>query len=101
MSNERSPREVCSMTIGMRGLIRLLLASGGPQFRLCLGLFLVRCPDCLTRRSLLGRNPLDLVRDPVECTRQPNGLALRLVGSGLLRLVEDLVGLLEAVAERL
>src|ERR671935_6909 len=47
MSNERSPREVCSITIGISGLIRAplnisrvdwssqrLLATGGPQFRL-------------------------------------------------------------------
>src|SRR5215813_14126733 len=99
MSNDRSPRDVCSITIGMRGLIWLLLASGGPQFRLSLGLFLVGCPDCLTRRGLLGRDPLDLRGDPVERLRQPHGLALGLVRARLLRLLDDLVGLLEAFAE--
>src|SRR6186997_451163 len=99
MSNERSPREVCSMTIGISGLIWLLLASGGPQFRHCLGLFLVWGPDCLARGRLLGRDPLDVGCDQVERTRQTQGLALRLVRTGLLRLRDDLVAVLEPVAE--
>src|SRR5919197_4036176 len=93
MSNGRSPREVCSMTIGIRGLIDRppiherggvwgpgrfptsskeggcvgetwfpprtraegercscrLLASGGPQFRVGFGLFLVGRPELLSR----------------------------------------------------
>src|SRR6266480_2909144 len=101
MSNERSPRDVCSITIGMSGLIWLLLASGGPQFRLCLGLFLVGRPDRLAGGRLLGRNPLDLRGDPVERARQPHRLALRLVGAGLPRLRDDRVAVLEAIAERL
>src|SRR6476661_10973865 len=100
MSNDRSPREVCSITIGMRGLIWLLLATGGPQFRLCLGLFLVGCPDCLTRRRLLRRDPLDLGGDAVERAGETHRLALRLVGAGFSSLVDDLVPFLEALAER-
>src|SRR6478735_9000152 len=46
MSNERSPREVCSITMGINGLMSgWLLATGGPQFRLGGWLFLVGCPD--------------------------------------------------------
>src|SRR5256885_10639977 len=101
MSNERSPREVCSMTIGISGLIGLLLASGGPQFRLCLGLFLVGGPDCLARGRLLGRNPLDVGCDPVERVRETQRFALRLVRAGLLRLRDDLVAFLEPLPDRL
>src|ERR671936_1866017 len=99
MSNERSPREVCSITIGINGLICLLLAAGGPQFRLCLGFFLVGGPDALARLGLLGRNALDLGRDPVEGTRQTHVLALPLVHTCLARLLDHLLGLLEAHTE--
>ena len=37
MSNARSPREVCSTTMGISGLIVLLLASWGPEFRVSAG----------------------------------------------------------------
>src|ERR687887_1647439 len=100
MSNERSPRDVCSITIGINGLMSgSLLAAGGPQFRLRLGLFLVGRPDPLACLRLLRRDPLDLGRDAVECPREPHVLALGLVGTGLARLLEDAVGVLEAVAE--
>src|SRR3990172_6352221 len=74
MSNERSPREVCSMTIGMRGLMQApscwLLAAGGPQLLLDPGgflfLFLVRRPELLSRRGGGRRDRLDVGEEPVE-----------------------------------
>src|SRR3970282_1977533 len=100
MSNERSPREVCWITIGINGLMGWspaherggvwgtgrfpttsrrrghagetwfpprsfaesercscrLLAAGGPQLRVALGLFLVGCPKLLSRRGEVGRD---------------------------------------------
>src|SRR6266853_3830572 len=70
MSNARSPREVCSTTIGIFGLIgfSLLLGAVGPQLRLLRFLlqFLLRGPDRLTRFCLLRRDRLDVVGDPVD-----------------------------------
>src|SRR3954447_19630058 len=101
MSNDRSPREVCSITIGINGLMSgWLLAAGGPQFRLGLGFFLVGGPDSLTGLRLLRRNALHIVRDAVERARQAHRLALRLVGAGLLRLLDHGLGVLETVPER-
>src|SRR3954464_5520663 len=99
MSNDRSPREVCSITIGINGLIYLLLASGGPQFRVGLGLFLVGRPDCLARGRLLGRDALDVGRDQVERAGESHRLALGFVGACLAGLLDDLVAVLEALAE--
>src|SRR5919197_1498101 len=67
MSNERSPREVCSMTIGIRGM-GSLLAAGGPEFRLGRWFFLVRCPD----RLAPGRDLLHL-RAPPAARPSPRG----------------------------
>src|SRR5919198_4148975 len=102
MSNERSPREVCSITIGMRGLMSgwVSLAAGGPQFRLGLWFFLVGCPDSLACLGLLGRNALDLLRDSVERTRHAHRFALGLERAGLPRLLEHCIGVVEAIAER-
>src|SRR6202161_2654858 len=64
MSNARSPREVCSTTIGTSGLIFLALVS-------------LRCPDSskrLARRSRIARGP------------QLAGRLGRLCGGGLLAL---------------
>src|SRR5512146_810728 len=67
MSNARSPREVCSTTIGTNGLIASsLLAAWGPQFRAGLRLLLLRRPDALARLVQVGRDRLHLGRDPVE-----------------------------------
>src|SRR5262245_45485544 len=102
MSNERSPRDVCSITIGMRGLMSgWLLAAGGPQFRLCRLLFLVRCPDPLACLRLLGRNPLDLRRDAVERLGEAHVLAFRLVDAGGARLLDHLLRLVEPVLKDL
>src|SRR5256886_3900483 len=102
MSNERSPREVCSITMGINGLMSgWLLATGGPQFRLGCWLFLVRGPDGFTGRGLLGRDAVDLVDDTVEGAREPHALPLRVVGTRAARLLDDLVRLLEAIAEGL
>src|SRR6185312_3015666 len=102
MSNERSPREVCSITIGIKGLISgWLLAAGGPQFRLLGWVFLVWRPDRVACGSLLGRDALDFVDDAVESAGQPHVLALGVVRAGGASLLDDLVGFLEAVAEGL
>src|SRR5258707_7958146 len=74
MPSVRSPREVCSTTIRINGLIsQSLLARGGPQFLLGGQAVLLGSPDALTRRlllralcSLLLRDRLDLGNDPVE-----------------------------------
>src|SRR4051812_29447335 len=81
MSKARSPREVCSTTIGMFGLMsapsgdvsvlgagRSRLAAGGPQ-RLRLvagGLVLVRRPDRLARLCKLRCDRLHLGRDAID-----------------------------------
>src|SRR6478672_9582170 len=102
MSNERSPREVCSITMGINGLMSgWLLATGGPQFRLGGWLFLVGCPNGFAGGGLLGRNPLDFFGDPVEGAGQAHALALRVVRARLARLLDDPFRLLEALAEGL
>src|SRR5262245_45291136 len=102
MSNERSPREVCSITIGINGLISgWLLAAGSPEFRLCRRLFLVGCPDCLAGGGLLGWDALDLVRHAVEGAGKADVLALRLVDARGAGLLDHLVGLVEARSKHL
>src|SRR5919201_6136838 len=67
MSNARSPREVCSTTIGINGLIcSSLLAAGCPQRRRSGRTLLLRRPDSLARGSEVGRDRLDLGDHPVE-----------------------------------
>src|SRR2546422_8614244 len=101
MSNERSPRDVCSITIGINGLMSgWLLAAGAPQFRLCRRFFLVRGADPLARLGLLGRDALDVRDNAVEGSGQADVLALGLVHTGLARLLDHLLGLIESVAER-
>src|SRR3954469_9715989 len=67
MSNARSPREVCSTTIGINGLISPLLPTGDPKLR-CgrLTFLLVRRPDALTCLVQLERDGRHLGRDAVE-----------------------------------
>src|SRR5580765_5988421 len=65
MSKARSPRDVCSTTMGISG-ISSLLATWGPKFRGLGRLLLLRRPDALARLVQLGRNRLHLGRDPVE-----------------------------------
>src|SRR5216117_655205 len=102
MSNERSPREVCSITMGINGLMSgWLLATGGPQLRLGGWLFLVGRPDGFAGSGLLGRDALDLADDSVEGTGKAHVFALRVVRARLARLLDDLVRLFEAVAEGL
>src|SRR5215207_4121700 len=79
MSKARSPRDVCSTTIGIRGLICSLLrsrAAWGPK--LLLGgrlVLLVRRPDRLARLRELRCDRLHLGRDPVDRLLQPQVLA--------------------------
>src|SRR4051794_19053513 len=92
MSNARSPREVCSTTIGIRG-ISSLLAAGGPHLLRLLRrfLFLVRCPKLLTRLSLLGRDLLHLGGDAVERLSQSQIRAHALGSASLEELVDVFV----------
>src|SRR3954470_3804869 len=94
MSNERSPRDVCSITIGINGLIRVSLASGGPQFRNFFGLFLLGRPDRLTRLRLGHRDPLHLGRDAVERELQADVLAHLLLGAMRPEVLDELLGVL-------
>src|SRR5215208_7017470 len=119
MSNARSPREVCSITIGINGLMasplncscidwsfqtaarqspfgltvtpqaasRWLLAAGGPQFRLCLGRFLVGRPNFFSRTRDLDRNALRFGRHAVERLAQTEVAAQRLLAA----VAEDLL----------
>src|SRR5438477_13058570 len=80
MSKARSPREVCSTTIGIRGLMSLL-ARWCPQL-LGRGAVLAWGPDALTRslllpplRCLLRRDRLHLGDDPVERLAHPDAVA--------------------------
>src|SRR6185437_14934320 len=99
MSNARSPREVCSTTMGTNGLIRLsLLAAWGPQFRAGLGLLLLRRPDALARLVQLLRDRLHLGRDAVERLLQPQVVA-HAVGAALRDEVVDVLLLLAGVAQ--
>src|SRR5919201_2037698 len=101
MSNARSPREVCSITIGINGLMAVtpqaespwLLPAGGPQFRLGLGGFLVGGPDLLARAGGLARDALHLGRDPVERLPQPQVAAQRFVAAAGEHLLDGLVGI--------
>src|SRR5262245_44827831 len=102
MSNERSPREVCSITIGINGLISSwLLAAGSPEFRLCRRLFLVGCPDCLAGGGLVGWNAFHLARHAIEGASKADVLALGLVNARGAGLLDHLVGLLEARSKHL
>src|SRR5215218_2635557 len=65
MSKARSPRDVCSITIGIRGLIHSPRA-GGPQFRIARGLLLLGCPELVACMRELRRDASDLSRDAVE-----------------------------------
>src|ERR671933_2895854 len=100
MSNERSPREVCSITIGMSGLIApLLLAGRGPQSCLCLVSFLLGCPELLACGRELDGDPLHLGRDAVEGAGEAKRLALLLPAARLAELRDRLVGVLVAEPE--
>src|SRR5919199_2510638 len=101
MSNERSPREVCSITIGINGLIELLLAGRGPQSCLCLLSFLLRGPELLARGREVGGDPLHLGRDAVERAREAKRLALLIPAARLAELRNRLVGVLVAEPELL
>src|SRR6266511_6108221 len=124
MSNERSPREVCSITIGINGLIGApsnfsridwsfqtahrkrchsgwLLATGGPQFRLFRRFLLFGGPDALPRLRLFRRNGFDLRDHAVKRPGQAESLPLGLVRARRARLLDHLVRLLEPLEKGL
>src|SRR5215208_8520872 len=107
MSKARSPRDVCSTTMGISGLTPAprgvqgvdrscpscrLLARRGPQFRLGLVGFLVGRPDRLTGARDLDRNRLDLGGHAVECGAQPQIVSQLLGGRRAGYALEDLLG---------
>src|SRR5262245_47624007 len=110
MSKARSPREVCSTTIGINGLICSLLASGGPQ-RLPGRALLFWCPDALTcgvpLRALcghLGRDRSHLRCNAVERLSHPDAFADAIrpaVGEERVDVLVVLAGLDELGAELL
>src|ERR671937_540559 len=69
------------------------LTAGGPEFRFALLLFLVGCPDRLTRVRELARNALDLLRHSIERVPQPHVVAKCLEPPALAQAEERLVGL--------
>src|SRR6266513_4181918 len=102
MSNARSPRDVCSTTMGISGLISasapyrwLLIMAWGPEFR-CLRrlLLLLRRPDRFARLVELRRDRLHLGNDAIEGALQAEVVAYT-VGAALL---DELVDILVALA---
>src|SRR5262245_41886922 len=83
---------------GSQGSCRLL-APGGPQFRLSLGLFLVRSPDRLAGLRLLERNAFDLVGDAIERRLHAQASALLLEGAACSQLLEHRLRLDEALSD--
>src|SRR6266536_6131614 len=96
MSNARSPREVCSTTIGINGLIAFnssLGATGGPDLRVGRRLILLRRTDALTRLVQLGRDRLHVGRDAVERFLEPQVVANAVRPALLDELVDVFVAL--------
>src|SRR3954463_11513789 len=116
MSNARSPREVCSTTIGTNGLIALAPSgvqgrpgsarlAGGPQLGLwLLGIVLLGRPQLVASPGLLEADRLRYLDGPIEREPQADVLAhallrwggedllhhvLRVVEAGVLRVLED------------
>src|SRR3954454_17423654 len=95
MSKARSPREVCSTTIGIRGLILGLSSlAGGTKFRCgCLPLLLVGGPEALARLVQVGRDRLHLRRDPVERLPHPEVAAHAIGAAGVDELLDVVLAL--------
>src|SRR5215207_1252387 len=84
MSKARSPREVCSTTIGTSGLIgRASLARrvGRPDLRGALLLLLVGRPELLARGRLLDRDRLRALHEQVHGLAHRDVLAKGFVGA--------------------
>src|ERR1700691_909693 len=110
MSNARSPREVCSTTMGTSGLIvspRLVsrpcpdsfrLATWCPQLlgsrrRLALGHdVLLRSPQLLPRRRPLHRDRCGALHDQLDRLARGEILAQLFLAAGLAQLCEHLLG---------
>src|SRR5919201_5052560 len=104
MSNARSPREVCSTTIGTSGLIRRAslaagLASpgsrraGGPERALALlGPFLLRRPQRLAGGGALDRDRARSLDHHVRRLPHPQLVAKQRVAPGLAEPRQQLLG---------
>src|SRR4051812_2816499 len=99
MSNARSPRDVCSTTIGIKGISRSLLVAGGPQFLLrARALFLAGLPDALARLRELLRDRRHLGGDPVDRFLEPQ-IGADAVGAARLHELLDVLVALTVVAQ--
>src|ERR671925_841658 len=101
MSNARSPREVCSTTIGTRGLIERAVYKGGsayrpllrrPEARSCALLpLLLGSPELLARDRLLPGDRLGRLGDQVDRLAQAQVLAKERVPPGGAQAFEQLL----------
>src|SRR2546423_1607794 len=114
MSNARSPRDVCSTTIGTRGLISAgqssgplaaalgsarLTRAGCPQPALALlRPLLLRGPQGLARRGLLERDRLRLGDHEVGRLAHPQLVAEQRVAARLAKAGQDPVGRVAALS---
>src|SRR5262249_11847095 len=107
MSKARSPREVCSTTIGTRGLMARdsieagrrtceragLVVAGRPELCLfLLALLLLGSPDLLPRLGLLEGNRLRRLGDDVDRLAHDDVLAHHRVAPVLAQAAEELLG---------
>src|SRR5581483_2635761 len=104
MSNARSPRDVCSTTIGIKGISRSLLVAGGPQFRCAFFIwrtrasFLAGGPDRFARLRELRGDRLHVGDDAVDCLAKPQ-LRPDAVGAAGLHELGDVLLALAVVRE--
>ena len=96
MSKARSPRDVCSITMGTSGLMQAPCCRGSTILRSGLG-FSFSGVQSLSRARELDRDPLDLGRDPVEGLAQPEVGAQRVVAAGFTDLGRELLGVFGVV----
>src|SRR4029078_3392289 len=114
MSNARSPREVCSITIGINGLMQAPCFRGSTASSLERPLLFrastaSRAPGRARAESArprarvgeLWRNPLDLGDDEIQRLAHPQVFAEELVASAREQLLDDLVRLVALRLRRL
>src|ERR671911_2927753 len=98
MSKARSPRDVCSTTIGINGLIASrLLAAWGPDFHSRSTFLLLRSPKLLSCFRQFDGDPLHSGDDLVERLAEPKVSPNLLEIPALAQALRDLVGVLAHV----